>query len=689
VSRVGGELVAFPTPEQLNSADMDVVVAGSHDAIVMVEAGATEVSEEDFLGALDFGRRVIMELLPMMEELRDQGGAERSTWTAPSSKPEAFERAKSSFRGRLEQAYQVQGKQARAAAIDEVRAAASAALAPEGKEGRDQALKQVKKGLAEAEYEIVREMALRGRRVDQRGERDIRPISIGTGLLPRTHGSALFTRGETQALVVTTLGTLRDQQIVDGLMEEYSKKFDLQYNFPPYSTGEVKPIRGTSRREVGHGNLAERALIPVIPPDAEFPYTLRVVSEVLESNGSSSMASVCGATLSLMDAGCPIRQPVAGIAMGLIKEGSRVAILSDILGTEDHLGDMDFKVAGTGRGITAVQMDIKIGGIDREIMARALDQAREGRLFILKKMLEVMPMPRPQISEYAPRLLVVKVPQEKIGLIIGPGGKTIKKLQEETGATIDISDDGTVNIASTDAGAAERAKEQIEWLVAEVEIGKIYEGKVVSIKDFGAFVEVLPGQEGLCHVSELSDGYVDSVSDVVKIGDMLRVKVILKDDQGRIKLSARAALAEDRGETYEMPERGGGRGDRGPRRDRGDRGGRGRFGDRGDRGDRGGRFDRGDRGDRADRGDRGDRGDQGDRGDRGDRFDRGDRPDGGGADVDRGDDRGGGDRRPEDRPYREHRGGDRGGDRGRRDGGFSRPSRGGGHRGRDRGDRSY
>jgi polyribonucleotide nucleotidyltransferase len=400
------------------------------------------------------------------------------------------------------------------------------------------------------------------------------------------------------------------------------------------------------------------------------------------------MASVCGATLSLMDSGCPIRQPVAGIAMGLIKEGDRVAILSDILGTEDHLGDMDFKVAGTGRGITAIQMDIKIGGLSREIMVRALDQAREGRLHILKKMLEAMPLPRQQISAFAPRLLIVKVPQEKIGMIIGPGGKMIKKIQEETGAQIDISDDGTVNISSTEAAGAERAKEIVESIVADVEIGKTYEGKVVSIKDFGAFIEVLPGQEGLCHVSELSDGYVNSVSDVVKIGDVLRVKVILKDDQGRIKLSARAASAEDRGETYTPPERSGGGRDRGPRRG---------F----DRGDRGGRGDRGDRG-----GDRGpDRGGDRDGGDRG-----GDRPDFSDRGGERGDDRPA-DRETEDRPFQEQRGSgsgdrggdrgpDRGGDRGRRGGGggggggFSRGGRGGGGGGfrgrdRDRGDRRY
>jgi polyribonucleotide nucleotidyltransferase len=586
VGRVEGKYVAFPRVEETNASDMEIVLAASRDAIVMVEGGANEVSESDVLGALDFGRRTINEIIEMIDELRAKAGPEESDWQAPAVEgADLVERVKRNYKSRLREAYLTPGKHDRSAAVDAVRKACLEALVDPDAADAAKVGGIVKKAFADLEYEVVRRLALDGKRVDGRGERDIRPITIQTGLLPRTHGSALFTRGETQAIVVTTLGTARDQQIVDGLMEEYAKKFDLQYNFPPFSTGEIKPMRGPGRREIGHGNLAERALIPVIPADTEFPYSLRVVSEITESNGSSSMASVCGGTLSLMDAGCPIRQPVAGIAMGLIKEGGDVAILSDILGTEDHLGDMDFKVAGTGRGITAIQMDIKITGLTPEIMSRALDQAREGRLHILKKMLEAMPRPRGQISQYAPRLLVIKIDPEKIGLVIGPGGKNIKKLQEETGATIEISDDGTVNVACTDAGGAEAAKARIELMTAEVIVGKIYDGRVVSIKDFGAFIEVLPGQEGLCHVSELSDGFVQSPADVVKIGDAVKVKVILRDDQGRLKLSIRAV------KEGEGPRPEGAGGDRGDRGDRGPRGDRPPFrgGDRGGfRGDRGG-----------------------------------------------------------------------------------------------------
>ncbi|HYC78942.1 MAG TPA: polyribonucleotide nucleotidyltransferase [Planctomycetota bacterium] len=595
VGRVGGKYVAFPRVEETNAGDMDIVVAASRAAVVMVEGGANEISEADFLGALEFGRETVDELCGMIEELRAKANPQRSPWQPPAGEAqELVERVKRNYRNRLREAYQTPGKHDRAAAVDEVRKAALEAMVDVDAPDASKTTKLVKKALGDIEYEVVRRLALEGKRVDGRGPRDVRQITIQSGLLPRTHGSALFTRGETQALVVTTLGTSRDQQIVDGLMEEYAKKFDLQYNFPPFSTGEVKPMRGPGRREIGHGNLAERALIPVIPSDTEFPYALRVVSEIMESNGSSSMASVCGATLSLMDAGCPIRQPVAGIAMGLIKEDDDVAILSDILGTEDHLGDMDFKVAGTGRGITAVQMDIKVTGITVEVMKSALEQAREGRLHILKKMLEAMPRPRQQISEYAPRLLVIKIDPEKIGLVIGPGGKNIKKLQEETGASIEINDDGTVAIACTDASGAEAAKARIELMTAEVTVGKIYEGRVVSIKDFGAFIEVLPGQEGLCHVSEMSDGFIQSPADVVKMGDVVKVKVILRDDQGRLKLSIRA-VKEGEGP---RPEGAGGPPPRGDRGDRGDRGPRREGGGfREDRGDRGPREGGGFRGD--------------------------------------------------------------------------------------------
>jgi polyribonucleotide nucleotidyltransferase len=587
IGRVDGQFVALPTVEQTNAGDMDLVLAASRDAIVMVEGGANEVSEADLLAAFDFGRKTTATVCEMIEELRELAQPETSDWTPPAVVgADLIERVKRNYKSRVREAYLTSGKHDRAAAVDAVKKACVEALVDPASSDADKTKAIVKKAFADLEYEVVRRLALDGKRVDGRGERDVRQITIKTGLLPRTHGSAVFTRGETQALVVTTLGTTRDQQIVDGVMEEYAKKFDLQYNFPPYSTGEVKPMRGPGRREIGHGNLAERALIPVIPADTEFPYCLRVVSEVLESNGSSSMATVCGGTLALMDAGCPIRQPVAGIAMGLIKEGDDVAILSDILGTEDHLGDMDFKVAGTGRGVTAVQMDIKIGGITSDIMRTALEQAREGRLHILKKMLEAMPRPRTQISEFAPRLLVIKIDPEKIGLVIGPGGKNIKKLQEETGASIEISDDGTVAVSCTVAAGAEAAKARIELMTAEVIVGKIYDGRVVSIKDFGAFIEVLPGQEGLCHVSEMSDGFVQSPTDVVKIGDAVKVKVILRDDQGRLKLSIRAVKegegARPEGERSGPP----------PRGDRPDRGGFDRGGDRGGpRGPRGPRRD--------------------------------------------------------------------------------------------------
>ena len=381
-------------------------------------------------------------------------------------------------------------------------------------------------------------------RPDSRGLKDIRPITCEVGILPRAHGSALFTRGETQAIVVATLGTTSDEQKVDGLEDEYSKKFMLDYNFPPFCVGETKPLRGPGRREIGHGALAERALAEVLPPSNKFPYTTRVVSDITESNGSSSMASVCGGTLALMDAGVPIKAPVAGIAMGLVKEENSVCILSDILGTEDHLGDMDFKVAGTAQGVTALQMDIKIAGITEKIMRDALAQAKEGRLHILQELEKVIEKPREKISVYAPKIVQIKINPEKIGMIIGPGGKNIKKIQEETGAKIEIEDDGTVIISATLAESAEKAKTWIENMTKEVEVGKTYKGKVLSIKEYGAFVEIIPGHDGLVHISELSDGYVEKAGDVVEVGQEIMIKVIGIDDQKRVKLSRKAALKE-------------------------------------------------------------------------------------------------------------------------------------------------
>jgi polyribonucleotide nucleotidyltransferase len=442
-------------------------------------------------------------------------------------------------------------------------------------------------------------------------------------LLPRTHGSALFQRGETQAVVTTVLGTVSDEQRVDGLMDEYSKKFMLDYNFPPYSVGECRRIMGPGRREIGHGALAERSLKAVVPGPEEFPYTIRVVSDIEESNGSSSMASVCGGTLSLMDAGVPISNPVAGVSIGLVKEGDRYTLLTDIAGDEDHYGDMDFKVAGTGNGITGIQLDLKIHGISEEIIKATLDQAKEARREILRFMLKTTLLrPREDISRFAPRLLTVKINPEKIGLLIGPGGKTIKGIQEATGAKIDIEDDGTVYIAHADAGGAEAAKAKVEALTEEIKIGKVYEGKVISIKDFGAFVELAPGRDGLVHISELDVNYVGRVEDVVKMGDVIKVKVIAIDDQDRVKLSRKALLREEGGEAE--PEGGPPE----PRRERPDRGERGEG--RRDRGDRGERRERGgERRERRDGGDRGERRGGGERregGDRGERRDRPDRP---------------------------------------------------------------
>ncbi|HVG93963.1 MAG TPA: polyribonucleotide nucleotidyltransferase, partial [Planctomycetota bacterium] len=452
----------------------------------------------------------------------------------------------------------------------------------------------VSEAIHEVERELIRRAALDGKRVDGRSAKDIRPISIEVGILPRAHGSALFTRGETQALVAATLGTSDDEKIVDGLKtNEEKKKYYLHYNFPPMSVGETRPIRGPSRREVGHGALAERALAPVLPEESTFPYTLRIVSDVLMSNGSSSMATVCGATLAMMDAGIQIRQPVAGVAMGLVEEGSEVAVLSDILGDEDHAGDMDFKVAGTQFGITALQMDIKTTGLPRNLMQLALEQAREGRIHVLKMMLAAMPRPRESYSPYAPRVEQVQIRPDKIGALIGPGGKNIRRIQEETGATIEVDDAGVVRIYAADGDSLARAREQVEMVSAEAEMGKIYNGRVVSVKDFGAFVELIPGLEGMCHISELADGYVARVSDVVNMGDMVPVKVIRIDDQGRVKVSRKAALLE-MGQSAAPPALppeadGGGEAGGPPPGDRPHDGGPGRggYGDRG--GDRGGR----------------------------------------------------------------------------------------------------
>lgn len=540
VGLVDGRFVLNPTADELARSDLELVVAGTRDAVIMVEAGANEVPEEQILAAIDFGHEEIRRLVAWQEEIvRAVGRAKMQV--EPPALPEGLEEA---VRARatqpMREAILRPDKAEREAAIEAVKKAVLEELASQFPD-QDMLIQQV---LFRVEKEVARRLILdEGIRPDGRRLDEIRPIWCEVGFLPRTHGSGLFTRGQTQVATVAALGSPSDRQILDAIGErEEFKRYMHHYNFPPYSTGEVRPFRSPGRREIGHGALAERALVRMIPPEDEFPYTIRLVSEVLESNGSTSMASVCGSTLALMDAGVPIKAPVAGIAMGLVKEGDRVAILSDIQGIEDQLGDMDFKVAGTRQGVTAIQMDIKIAGIDREILARALEQARRGRLFILEKMLEVLPAPRPQLSPYAPRITVLQIDPERIRDVIGPGGKTINKISAETGAKIDVEDDGRVYIAAPSQEAGKRAEEWIRRLTKDPEPGEVYVGKVVRLVNFGAFVEILPGKDGLVHISELARERVPAVEDVVSIGDQIIVKVKNIDELGRINLSRREAL---------------------------------------------------------------------------------------------------------------------------------------------------
>lgn len=550
IGLVDGEFVINPTQDQMKVTDLDLVVSGTKDAVAMVEAGANEVSEDQIIEAISLAHEAIKEIIDLQDDLMRQCGKPKMELAAAPDHSGLYSDLKSGYYQLFEPALRTEGKMARQKAVKAVIAQALDAVAPEldpppaapapGAVDR----KLAKKLLSQLSEEAEREMIVGGKRTDGRGFTDIRDIAIDVALLPRVHGSALFTRGETQALVVVTLGTGDDEQRVDGLGEEYSEKFMLHYNFPAFSVGETWPNRGPKRREIGHGTLAARALKAVIPPEDTFPYTVRVISDILESNGSSSMASVCGGTMALMDAGVKIRQPVAGIAMGLVKEGDKVCVLSDILGSEDHNGDMDFKVAGTQRGITALQMDIKVAGISADIMRKALEQAREGRIHILREMLKALDCPRDEISPYAPKVVQISIDPEKIGIVIGPGGKMIKKIQEETGSRIEIEDSGTVKIWGTSLAGATNAQQRIEALTEEVKEGNSYEGRVVSIKDFGCFVEVLPGQEGLVHVSELGQGFVQKVGDLVKVGDVIRVKCLGIDKQGRIKLSKKALEVE-------------------------------------------------------------------------------------------------------------------------------------------------
>ena len=543
VGRLNGELVVNPLQSQFQDSDINIFVAAGRDAILMVEGGARVVSEEDMLGALFLAHEAAAPILDVQDELVRVAGKPKRVFEAPSIDPALADRVQAVAVEKLNSALTVAVKQERAAAIKAAKREATEAL---GEEFADRA-GEVAEALGKLTDGTMRKMIIdQSRRVDGRGLTDIRPISCEVGILPRTHGSSVFTRGETQALAVATLGTSGDEQRVDSLIGEQYKKFMLHYNFPPFSVGEARPMRNPGRREIGHGALAERALLAVLPSDKEFPYTIRLVSEILESNGSSSMATVCSGALSLMDAGVPISAPVAGIAMGLIKEEGEVRILSDILGDEDHIGDMDFKVAGTAEGITALQMDIKIAGVTRDIMKQALYQARDGRLHILDKMAEALQMPREEVAKHAPRILTLKIKPDKIRDLIGPGGKMIRSIVEETGAKIDIEDDGTVSIASADGDAMNRAISKIDAVTADAEIGKIYTGTVKKVVDFGAFVEIMPGKDGLVHISQLASERVNRVTDVVNEGDEIKVKVLEIDRQGKIRLSLREAM-EDQG----------------------------------------------------------------------------------------------------------------------------------------------
>ncbi|MBV9772661.1 MAG: polyribonucleotide nucleotidyltransferase, partial [Gemmatimonadetes bacterium] len=537
-------------------SDLDIVVSGSETAITMVEGGALEVPEEEIAEGLLVAHEGIRELIRIQQELLGQIEVPAPMkWTPKQVDPEIRQKIEGAAGARVSEAMKLADKAERTTALSTVRSEVAAQLVAEI-EGIESHVGSVMKDLEKRE---MREMILStGKRSDGRGLDEVRPITIEVGLLPRTHGSALFTRGQTQALGVATLGTQGDEQRVESIDSptEQTKSFMLHYNFPPFSTGEVKPVRGTSRREIGHGALAERALEALLPPYEEFPYTIRVVSDVLESNGSSSMATVCAGSLALMDAGVPMRAAVAGVAMGLIKEGDRVAVLTDILGMEDALGDMDFKVAGTREGVTSIQMDIKIEGLTVELMREALQKANRARMHILDEMDKALTEPRPELSRYAPRIITVKINPAKIGEVIGPKGKTIRGIQEATGATINVDDDGTITIASVSGEGGERARKMIAAITEEPEVGRIYEGVVKSTTTFGAFVEILPGTEGLVHISELQAGRVEKTEDVVKKGDVVHVKLLSIDEKGRLRLSRKVALAEMGGGT-EGGEQGG------------------------------------------------------------------------------------------------------------------------------------
>lgn len=609
VGRVGGNLVVNPTVEQLEYSDLDLVVAGTKQFVNMIEVGSQEITEDACADAIEFAHKNVIEVVGMIEELQSKcGQAKKGDYKV--LEPGFVDSVRARVADKIREVKGKPGKHDRSDAVEKIKEDLLVEMAPPITDpnasylsivAQKQLEKKLRQAFAEVEEQATREAILTGVRPDGRGFDDIRPISCEVGILPRVHGSAVFSRGETQSMVTATLGTSSDEQMVDGLTDEFAQKFMLHYNFPSYSVGEVRPIRGPGRREIGHGNLAEKSLVPVLPTVDQFPYTVRLISDILESNGSSSMASACGGCLALMDAGVPISKMVAGISVGLIQEGGQKQLITDILGEEDHFGDMDFKVVGTRDGITAIQLDIKIEGLDYAIIRETLHRAKAARLKILDVMAQTIAEPRKEISSYAPRLLTLKINPELIGKLIGPGGKNIKAIQADTGAKVDIEDDGTVYVSAVDGEAAMKCRDLIEAMTAEVKVGKIYTGRVVSVKEFGAFIEIAPETDGMCHVSELSDKYVRNVMDVVKMGDEVKVKVILIDDQGRIKLSRKQAMAE-LGETDPEPvgvgaDEGGEREGGGYRDDRGG-GDRGRGGDRGGRG--GGDRGRGPRGPRRD-----------------------------------------------------------------------------------------
>jgi polyribonucleotide nucleotidyltransferase len=546
IGMVDGQFVPFPSHDELEASELDLIVSGTREAMLMIEGFSRELPEDRMLEALAEAHRYIRELCDLQQEIVDKAGKPKMAFTPPPSDG-LFDRIRGSYFDRLLEAKRTSGKHARAEAVDVVKAQALQEIIPDPTAPGAPSVEGFRTAWHDLEQRAVRDLILSGTRPDGRDNKTLRPIHCEVDLLPCVHGSALFQRGETQALITVALGTGRDEQRVDGLFEEYSKRFMLDYNFPSFSVGEVRPIRGPGRREIGHGMLAERSVNPVLPDHDEFPYTIRVISDIMESNGSSSMASVCGATLGLMAAGVPITNPVAGISVGLVKEGDNWTLLTDILGDEDHYGDMDFKIAGTQNGITGIQLDLKIDGISEEIIRATLAQSREARIEILRSMLSAISRPRPNTSSSAPRLARTKIDPEKIGLLIGPGGKNIRGIQEDHGVTIDVEEDGTVTIAGADEQSVKGALGRVEAMTASVQVGRIYEGTVTSVKDFGAFVEILPGKDGLCHISELADEYVSSVGDICRVGDTMMVKVIAVDEQDRVKLSRKAAMREAAG----------------------------------------------------------------------------------------------------------------------------------------------